>query len=57
LAEAISIPVILSGGIGSITDLRAAKAHEKSGIEGIIIGRALYENAIQPYDALALMQA
>lgn len=57
LAEAISIPVILSGGIGSMADLRAAKAHEKSGIEGIIIGRALYENTIQPYDALALMQA
>lgn len=57
LAEAISIPVILSGGIGSMEDLRAAKAHEKSGIEGIIIGRALYENTIQPYDALALMQA
>ncbi|MBX9726752.1 MAG: 1-(5-phosphoribosyl)-5-[(5-phosphoribosylamino)methylideneamino]imidazole-4-carboxamide isomerase [Rickettsiales bacterium] len=56
LAEAISIPVILSGGIGSMDDLRAAKAYAKSGIEGIIIGRALYENTIQPYDALALMQ-
>ena len=57
LAEAISIPVILSGGIGSMDDLRAVKAREASGIEGIIIGRALYENTIQPYDALALMQA
>ena len=55
LAEAISIPVILSGGIGSMDDLRAVKAREASGIEGIIIGRALYENTIQPYDALALM--
>ena len=57
LAEAIRIPVILSGGIGSMDDLRAVKAREDSGIEGIIIGRALYENTIQPYDALALMQA
>lgn len=55
LAEAISIPVILSGGIGRIEDLRAVKARAASGIEGIIIGRALYENTIQPYDALALM--
>ena len=55
LAESISIPVILSGGIGSMDDLRAVKLREASGIEGIIIGRALYENTIQPYDALALM--
>lgn len=55
LAESISIPVILSGGIGTLEDLRAVKAHAKSGIEGIIIGRALYENTIQPFDALALM--
>lgn len=57
LAQAISIPVILSGGIGTIDDLREAKAQAESGIEGIIIGRALYENTIQPYDALALMQS
>ena len=55
LAKSISIPVILSGGIGSMADLKAVKAEEASGIEGIIIGRALYENTIQPYDALALM--
>ncbi|MFZ4540181.1 MAG: 1-(5-phosphoribosyl)-5-[(5-phosphoribosylamino)methylideneamino]imidazole-4-carboxamide isomerase [Rickettsiales bacterium] len=55
LAKAITIPVILSGGIGSMADLAAVKAQQDSGIEGIIIGRALYENTIQPYDALALM--
>jgi len=57
LAEAISIPVILSGGIARLDDLRATKARASSGIEGIIIGRALYENTIQPYDALAIMNA
>lgn len=56
LAEAVKIPVILSGGIGAMDDLRAVKARAASGIEGIIIGRALYENTIQPYDALALMR-
>lgn len=55
LAEAINIPVILSGGIGTMDHLRDVKYREASGIEGIIIGRALYENTIQPYDALALM--
>lgn len=57
LAEAISMPVILSGGISSIEDLKAVKAREDSGIDGIIIGRALYENTIQPFEALALMAA
>jgi phosphoribosylformimino-5-aminoimidazole carboxamide ribotide isomerase len=56
LAQAITIPVILSGGIGQLADLSAVKARGSDGIEGIIIGRALYENTIQPYDALALMQ-
>lgn len=56
LAEAVSIPVILSGGVGTLDDLRAVKARELAGIEGIIIGRALYENTIQPYEALALMR-
>ena len=57
LSESVSIPIILSGGIGSMNDLRAVKERAAPGIEGIIIGRALYENTIQPYDALALMQA
>ncbi len=55
LAEAITIPVILSGGIGTLQHLAEVKARAHRNIEGIIIGRALYENTIQPYDALALM--
>lgn len=55
IAEAISIPVILSGGIGNMQHLREVKARGARNIEGIIIGRALYENTIQPFDALALM--
>ena len=57
LAAAISIPVILSGGIGNIADLAAVKARADANIEGVIIGRALYENTVQPYEALALMQS
>jgi len=57
LAEAISIPVILSGGIANIGDLQATKARASSGIEGIIMGRALYEKTIIAADAIALMRS
>lgn len=56
LAQAISIPVILSGGIARLDDLKAVKARATSGIEGIIIGRALYENTLDAYEALALVR-
>lgn len=57
LADAVSIPVILSGGIGSMADLEAVKARAHPGIEGIILGRALYENTVDAATALALMRA
>lgn len=56
LAAAISIPVILSGGIGAMADLQAVKARAAPGIEGIILGRALYERTVDAREALALMQ-
>lgn len=52
LAEAISIPVILSGGVSSLADVQAVKAAESRGISGMIIGRAMYEGAIDPAQAL-----
>ena len=52
LAEEIEIPVILSGGVSSLADVQAVKAVEASGIAGMIIGRAMYEGAIDPADAL-----
>lgn len=48
LAERLSTPVILSGGISQLADLLAVKEHAASGIEGIIIGRALYDGSIKP---------
>ena len=57
LAEAVSIPVILSGGISAMKDLEAIKARNVRGIEGVIIGRALYENTSEPFAALLLMAA
>ncbi|MBY0355873.1 MAG: 1-(5-phosphoribosyl)-5-[(5-phosphoribosylamino)methylideneamino]imidazole-4-carboxamide isomerase [Rickettsiales bacterium] len=52
LAEAISTPVILSGGITRLEDLVAARAYTGIGLDGVIIGRALYEGTINATDAL-----
>ena len=46
LAENISIPVIISGGIESMEDIKKIKAIENSGVCGAIVGRALYEGKI-----------
>lgn len=53
-AEEISTPVIASGGITLLDDIKNYKAVENSGIEGVIIGRALYDGAIKPEEALKL---
>ena len=50
LARAVRLPVILSGGIAGLDDIRAAKA---AGLAGAILGRALYEGRIDLKEALA----
>jgi len=42
LAQALSIPVIASGGLSSMTDIEQLCAVEDEGIEGVICGRAIY---------------
>jgi phosphoribosylformimino-5-aminoimidazole carboxamide ribotide isomerase len=58
LGEDVSTPVIASGGVGGLGDLDALK-HAAAGtrIEGVIVGRALYDGRINPADALALLAA
>ncbi|MDX8396118.1 MAG: 1-(5-phosphoribosyl)-5-[(5-phosphoribosylamino)methylideneamino]imidazole-4-carboxamide isomerase [Mariprofundaceae bacterium] len=46
LSKAISIPVIVSGGVASMDDVRACAKHFHNGIFGAITGRAIYENTI-----------
>ena len=46
MAESISIPVIASGGVTNIDDIKHLNKVKDSGIEGVIIGRALYEGTI-----------
>jgi len=51
LAKTVAIPVIASGGISSLDDLRALKARQ---IPGAILGRALYEGRIDLGEALTV---
>lgn len=53
LARAVSIPVIASGGVASIDDISALQAHDGL-IDGVIIGRALYDGRIDPRAAIDL---
>ncbi len=46
LAQALTIPVIASGGLTNLDDVRALCAVESEGIEGVITGRAIYEGTI-----------
>ena len=52
LAEAISIPVVISGGVGSLGDVRRAAALATRGVDGVIVGRALYTGAVDLGQAL-----
>ncbi len=54
LARRLETPVIASGGVASLDDIRALQRHERDGIEGVICGRALYDGRIDPKAALAL---
>ena len=54
LAEAISIPVIASGGVSSLRDIENLMAIEASGIAGAITGKAVYTGAIRLAEAVAL---
>ena len=57
LAKAVSIPVILSGGVSSMADLEAAKAAGGGLLEGVISGRALYDGRIDLAAAVGLLAA
>ena len=50
LAESINIPVIVSGGVSSIEDIKEIQSKNCSGIIGVISGRAIYDNLIDIYE-------
>jgi phosphoribosylformimino-5-aminoimidazole carboxamide ribotide isomerase len=56
LADQISIPVIASGGLASIEDVKAMLTPRASKLEGAIAGRALYDGRLDAAEALALIR-
>jgi phosphoribosylformimino-5-aminoimidazole carboxamide ribotide isomerase len=57
LADAVSIPVIASGGLASLTDVQALLAPRAQKLAGAIAGRALYDGRLNAAAALALIRA
>ncbi|MCC2656813.1 MAG: hisA [Panacagrimonas sp.] len=53
LAKAVNTPVIASGGVSSLDDIRVLREIEPDGVTGAIIGRALYEGGLSFKDCLA----
>jgi len=54
LAENLSIPVIASGGVASMRDVKQVKALDKVGVVGLIVGRALYDKMVDAKDLASL---
>ncbi|MFH1596469.1 MAG: 1-(5-phosphoribosyl)-5-[(5-phosphoribosylamino)methylideneamino]imidazole-4-carboxamide isomerase [Pseudomonadota bacterium] len=57
LAEAIDLPVIASGGVSSLDDIKALLPLEPLGVVGVIVGRALYDGNLDLAEALKIAQA
>ena len=57
LADAVTIPVIASGGLASIGDIETLVSPRARKLEGVIAGRALYDGRIDPAQALTLIKA
>lgn len=57
LAQAVSIPIIASGGISTLDDVRSLCTVQNEGIMGAIIGRALYDGALDLKEAQRLVDA
>jgi len=54
LAETVSIPVVASGGVSTLQDIRNLLPLEPLGVTGVITGKALYENSLNLADAISL---
>lgn len=56
LAQAVLLPVIASGGVSSLEDIKALLPLEPLGVVGVIIGRALYDGSLDLAAALKLVE-
>lgn len=57
LLAAARVPVIVAGGVTSVDDVRRLRALEPSGLEGAVVGRAIYEGSVRLEDLLAAAAA
>ena len=57
LAEATGLQVIASGGVAGLDDIRRLLAVAHRGVEGVVIGQALYTGAVKLAEAIALTEA
>ncbi|GJL85680.1 MAG: 1-(5-phosphoribosyl)-5-[(5-phosphoribosylamino) me thylideneamino] imidazole-4-carboxamide isomerase [Micavibrio sp.] len=52
LAQSTNIPVIASGGVHSLEDIKLVRDAAEYGVNGVVVGRALYDETIKPEEAL-----
>ena len=52
IAQAVKIPIIASGGVATLSDIRRLIPLEREGVEGVIVGKALYSGAFTLKEAL-----
>ncbi len=56
LAESVSIPIIASGGVSNIDDIKQLLSLKSSGVIGVIVGRALYSGTLNLKESLKLVE-
>jgi phosphoribosylformimino-5-aminoimidazole carboxamide ribotide isomerase len=57
IAQAVNIPIIASGGVATLDDIRRLKPLEPEGVEAVIVGRALYAGAFNFQQAASIAAA
>ena len=54
MAEALDVPIIASGGVSSLDDIRRLKEIEPLGVEGVVVVTAIYSGGVKLSDAIAI---
>ena len=57
MARSIRIPVVASGGVAGIEDIRRLLRYEGSGIQGVVVGKALYSGALKLSEAVRMTRS
>jgi len=57
MAQTLNVPIIASGGVSNLDDIRALKSLEPLGVEGVVVVTAIYSGAIKLSDAIEIGQA